>query len=290
MSVPVRTTVSAVLIALSCLLAPCGALAAWAAYGLADTDRYVTAMAPLSADPDVRAAVADGLGAQVLAELGRRLGPQAGQVRATVAPLVRDAARSFTRTETFRVAWDATNRAVHTAVLRALRDDRPGTGPVTVDLTPVAARVQARLTGAPVPARTVITVLPAREVPGLRKGYHVLDTAALWLPLAAVVFAVAGITVAACRRRALTATGLGTALGGALLAAAIALGRVLTLADLPPDLNGPAAGAVYDALTAPLRSASWLLLALGLTVATTAWLTGRRPSTEPPPEQERTRA
>ncbi|MCZ9339491.1 hypothetical protein NGM37_17110, partial [Streptomyces sp. TRM76130] len=53
-----RHSLSAVLIALGCLLAPCGAFAAWAAQTLSDTGRYVDAMAPLAADPRVRDAVA----------------------------------------------------------------------------------------------------------------------------------------------------------------------------------------------------------------------------------------
>jgi hypothetical protein len=272
----VRNALSAALIALACLLVPFGTLAAWAAYGLADTGRYVAAMAPLASHPDVRNAVAVTVGDGILAEA------DVGRARGTVGPFVHDAVRSFTGTETYRTAWDATNRTVHDAVLRALRDDRAAGRAVTVDLAHVTARVKAQLAADNVPlaqripvVHTAVAVLPADEVDRLRKGYHVLDVAAFWLPLGAVVFALTGIAVAACRRRAVTATGLGTALGGALLALAVALGRRLTVADLPDELNRPAAGAVYDALTTTLRTASWLLIALGLTVAAASWLTGR---------------
>ncbi|MEU3662109.1 hypothetical protein AB0E77_20495 [Streptomyces sp. NPDC032940] len=297
-----RSALSAVLIALACLLAPCGTLAAWAAYGLGDTGRYVAAMAPLATDPDVRDAVADTVGDGVVNEVG------AGSLHTPVRLYVEDATRSFTRTEAYRAGWDAANRAVHTAVLHALRDERTAGRPVTVDLAPVTARVRSTLVRDDVPMarripvlHTEVTVLPAHEVDRLRKGYHVLDVAAFWLPLAAVVFAVAGIALAACRRRALTATGLGTAVGGVLLALAVLLGRRLTLAELPGAVDAPAAGAVYDALTATLRTASWLLVALGLTVAAASWLTGRYghllrrrrpptgPAAEPAPRPTRTR-
>lgn len=102
-----------------------------------------------------------------------------------------------------------------------------------------------------------------------------LHTAGFWLPLAAVLCGAAGITVAACRRRAVTATALGTALGGAFLGLAVAIGRRLTLDDLRDPAHRPAAAAVYDALTATLRTASWLLLVLGLTAAAITWLTRR---------------
>ncbi|MEV7976523.1 hypothetical protein [Streptomyces sp. NPDC086519] len=270
---------SALLIALACLLLPFGALAAWAAYGLVDTGQYVSTMAPLADDPDVRDAVADTVGDGIMREVdvGRPM-------RGTVAPFVREAVRSFTQTRAFRLAWDAGNRATHDAVLSALQSEREEA--VTVDLAPVTAQVRDQLTQDHVPLaaripvqHTAVAVLPAAELDRLRKGFHVLEVAGFWLPVAAVVFAVGGIALAVRRRRAVTATALGTALGGALLGLALAIGRRLTLDDLPPDVSHPAAAAVYDALTSTLRTVSWLLLALGLTVAAAAWSSGRlRPS------------
>jgi len=274
-----RSALSAALIALACLLAPFGALAAWAAYGLADTGRYVTTMAPLAADPAVRDAIADTVGAGIMHEVTRRA--DAGPMPAATRPFVRDAVRSFTRTEAFRAAWDTGNRTVHDAVLTALRD-QADRADVTVDLAPVTAQLKRQLSADHVPLaagipveHTRVAVLPAQELDRLRKGFHVLEVAGFWLPLAAVVFAVAGIALAACRRRALTATALGTALGGAALGLAVALGRHLTLTDLPDETHRPAAAAIYDALTTTLRQTAWLLLALGLTVAVTTWLTAR---------------
>lgn len=274
-----RNALSAALIALSCLLVPFGALAACVTYGLADTGRYVTAMAPLAADPAVQGAVADSVEAGILDEVDDRLeassaAPEPGGVR----PFVDDAVRSFTRTEAFHTAWDAGNRAVHDAVLRALRDDRERA--VTVDLAPITAQVKRRLTddhvllARRIPVEhTEVPVLPADEVARLRKGYDVLEVAGFWLPVSAAVLAAAGIAVAACRRRAVTATALGTALGGAFLALAVAIGRRLTLADIGEAAHRPAAGAIYDALTQTLRTVSWLLVVLGLTVALACRLT-----------------
>ncbi|GLP65951.1 hypothetical protein TUSST3_25710 [Streptomyces sp. TUS-ST3] len=245
----VRGALSAALIAVACLLVPFGAPAAWAAYGLADPGRYVSAMAPPAADPAVRDAMED-------------------EVDGPLRPFVHD----FARTPAFPAAWDAGNRAVHDAVLSALRDD--SRREVTVDLAEVEHRLAYEHVSLDLP-RTRVAVLPAAELDRLRKGYDVLEVAGFWLPVTAAALAAAGIAVAACRRRALTATALGTALGGALLGLAVAVGRRLTLTDLPDPVRRPAAGAVYDALTATLRTVSWLLVALGLTVALSCWLTGR---------------
>lgn len=270
----VRSALSTVLIVLACLLAPLGALSTWAIYGLGDSARYEATMAPLAADADVRDAIATGVTDGILREVHVR-----PRLQGPVNHFVRDAVRSFTETEAYRTAWEAANLAAHEAVMRALREDREGA--VTVDLAPVTERVKRRLADDHMPLagripveHTEITVLEAEDMARLRKGFHVLEVAGFWLPMASVVFAAAGIVVAVCRRRAVLATGLGTALGATLLGVAITVGRRLTLDDLPPDVSRTAAGAVYDALTETLRFVCWLLLAVGLTVALTAVLVG----------------
>ncbi|MDF3149360.1 hypothetical protein, partial [Streptomyces sp. T21Q-yed] len=214
-----RNALSAALIALSCLLVPFGVLAAWVTYGLADTGRYVTAMAPLAADPAVQGAVADTVGAGITQEVDRRLAetPASPELR-TMRPFVHDAVRSFTRTEAFRTAWDAGNRALHDALLSALQDGRDR--PVTVDVAPITAQVKHQLIDDHVSLahripveHTEVPVLPAHRLDRLRKGYDVLEVAGFWLPVSAAVLAATGIAVSVCRRRAVTATALGTALG-----------------------------------------------------------------------------
>ncbi|MFC9844088.1 hypothetical protein ACFWFF_30885 [Streptomyces sp. NPDC060223] len=294
MSHRARSALSAALIVLACLLTPLGALSAWALYGIGDTARYEATMAPLAADADVRDAIAAGVTDGIMREVHVR-----PRMQGPVNSFVRDAVRSFTQTEAYRTAWEAANKAAHDAMMRALRDDSEG--PVTVDLATVTERVKRQLTDDHMPfadripvEHTEVTVLGAEELVELRKGFHVLEVAAFWLPAASVVLTLAGILVAVCRRRAVLATGLGTALGAALLGLAIAVGRRLTLSDLPPGVSYTAAGAVYDALTSTLRLACWLLLALGVTVATAALLTGayarhrRRAAQAPAPAEEAT--
>ncbi|MFD5078808.1 hypothetical protein [Streptomyces sp. NPDC058371] len=275
MSLRVRSALSAVLIALACLLAPVGTLAMWATYEIGDSGRYEATTAPLATDPAVREAIAaattDGIMREV--EVGPRL-------RRPVRSFVHEAVRSFTQTPAFHTAWDAANQAAYDAVMRALRDDRERA--VTLDLAPVTEQVKRQLTHDHVPfanripvEHTEITVLRPADLTEFRKGFHVLEFAGFWLPVATVVLAVAGVLVAVCRRRAVVATGLGTALGAGLLAVAIAVGRRLTLAGLPSDVSHAAAGAIYDTLTTTLRSVSWLLLGLGLVVALGALLTER---------------
>ncbi|MFE9836224.1 hypothetical protein ACFYP4_13985 [Streptomyces sp. NPDC005551] len=275
MSQRARSALSAVLIVLACLLAPAGALASWATYEIGDGGRYEAVTAPLATDPAVREAIAaattDGIMREV--EVTPRL-------RSPVRSFVHSAVRSFTRTPAFHVAWDTANQAAYDAVMRALRDDDERT--VTLDVAPVAAQVKRQLTADHVPfahripvGHAEITVLRSAELARLRKGFHVLEIAGFWLPAVTVALAVAGVLVAVCRRRAVVATGLGTALGAALLAVAVAVGRRMTLSGLPADVSHAAAGAIYDTLTGTLRTVSWLLLAFGLALALGALLTER---------------
>lgn len=275
-----RGVVSAVLTVLACLLVPVGALALWATYEIGDRERYEAVTAHLATDPDVREALAEAVAEGILREV--RVRPP---LRDPVRQFTHDAARSFTQTEAFRAAWHTANRAAHDAVLGAVRQGGAAGGeaaPVTLDLAPVSERVKRQLVRDHVPfahripvAHTEFTVLSADELVRLRKGYRVLEVAAFWLPVGAFALAAGGILIATHRRRAICATGLGTALGGAFLGMAVALGRHLTLTDLPPNVSPAAAGAIYDTLTATLRTVTWSLLALGLTVAAAAWLTGR---------------
>ncbi|MFH8608684.1 hypothetical protein ACH4D5_14520 [Streptomyces sp. NPDC018029] len=270
----VRPALSAVLLVLACLLVPFGALSAWAKYEIGDRDSYVATMAPLASDPAVRAAVADAVTDSVMKEI------DVGPLRGAVESFVRDAVRSFTETGAYRTAWKAANRGAHDAVQSALNDD--SNGEVTIDLAPITEQIKRQLEDDGVPfaskipvKHTEITVLESEDLGRLWKSFHTLQVAGVWPAVAAAVLAVAGVLLAARRRRAVTATALGMALTAAVLAAAVATGRALTLDDLPPDISRDAAGAVYDALTETLRVTAWVIIATGLVVALAMWLLPR---------------
>ncbi|MBW5485552.1 hypothetical protein [Streptomyces bambusae] len=269
-----RTFLSAVLVALVVLLVPTSAVAYWADRELGDTDRYSAAMAPLARNPAVQEVVVTQATRAISGQID--VGPFQGGVEELIA----EALRSFAGTPAYRTAWDAANRAAHTAFLHALTT---GDGnAVTVDLAPVVAEVKAELVADGVPFADRIPethvsaeVMEYDNLGALRKGFRMLRTAGIWLPLLTVAAAVAAVAVAVRRRRAVMATGLGLALGGVLLWAAVALCRRISLDDLPADISRPAAEAVYDALTAFLRTTAWVVLVIGLGAALAAWLAGR---------------
>ncbi|MEU5999761.1 hypothetical protein ABZ837_18270 [Streptomyces sp. NPDC047197] len=277
-----RRPLSAALLVIAVLLVPLGALSTWAKYEIEDADQYVATMAPLASDPDVRDAVSGAVTDSVMKEI------DVGPLQGTVESFVRDAVKSFTETKAFKAAWNAANRAAHDAVQDALSDRSDG-GAVTIDLAPITEQVKRQLTDDGVPfadnipvTHTEVTLMESSDLGPFGKGFHMLQVAGLWLPCAAVVLAVAGILLAVHRRRAVVRTALGAALAGAVLAAAVVVGRGLTLDDLPKDVSRAAAGAVYDALTSSLSVAAWVILGVGLAVALAAWLLRRRGSPAPP--------
>lgn len=269
-----RTFLSAVLIALVALLVPASAVAYWADHELGNADRYTAAMSPLATDPAVQNLV--------VTQAGRALSEQidAGPFQGGLDTLLGEALRSFVGTPAYRTAWDAANRAAHAAFFEALTTGHGDA--VTIDLAPVIAQVKDDLVGNGVPfadripvTHVSVKVMEYDDLGSLRKGFRMLQVAGVWLPLLTVVLAGTAIAVAVRRRRAVLATGLGLAAGAVLLWAAVALCRRLTLDDLPADIDRGAAEAVYDALTAFLRTTAWVVLAVGLAAALAAWLMGR---------------
>ncbi|MFI8101395.1 hypothetical protein [Streptomyces sp. NPDC086023] len=275
----VRAVWSAVVIALLAVLVPLGAVAVWADRVLGDEEEYVVVMAPLAEDGAVRGAVARG----AASALARQI--EAGPVEAGAERLLGEATSSFVGTEAFRTAWNAANRAAHTAFTDALDGGSGDT--VTVDLAPVVAEVKADLTADGVPfvdripvARTAITVMEYENLGTLRRGFHVLQNAGVRLPAVTLLLLGASVVFTRRRRALLVAAGTGFAAGGLLLAGAVSVCRRLTLDDLPADVDRAAAGVVYDALTAFLRTGAWAVLGAGLVLALGAWLSGRLPSRE----------
>ncbi|MET9668930.1 hypothetical protein ABZY19_26735 [Streptomyces sp. NPDC006475] len=265
-----RSVLTAVLIVLVALLTPLSALAVWADREIGDTDSYVTAMEPLAADPDVQNAVADRITAEVMKKI------DAGPLQQGVENLVHEAVISFAGTDAYRIAWNTVNRAAHTAVEQALTSDDVDTA--SIDLAPVIEQVKQQLSDEGVPfadqvpaGNTRITILDADKLGAAREIFADLQFWGVRLPVVTLLLAAAAVVLAQRRLNALALLGAALAIGGALLRLALTIGRGLALDDLPPDVDRPAAEAVFEALTATLRVTSWWLLGAGAVLALTCY-------------------
>ncbi|MBM7437817.1 hypothetical protein JOC24_001200 [Streptomyces sp. HB132] len=272
---PVRTylsaALSAVLLVLLTVLVPVSALSAWVDLELDDTDRYLAAVSPLASDPDVRSTVATLVTDEAMKNI------DVGPLQETVGQFLHETALSFTTTEAFRRAWDSANRAAHREVTAALHGDDGQA--VTIDLAPVIAEVKKELVGNGVPfadripvRETSITVLSPDRADDLRSSFRWLRYCSIWPAVGTVLLLVLVLGLTLLRgglRACLTAAavaGAGLLLGTALLRIAVAVGRARVL-DQVPGTDRAGAAAVYDALTASLRTTVWIVLLVGAVLA-----------------------
>ncbi|MFJ3527555.1 MULTISPECIES: hypothetical protein [unclassified Streptomyces] len=276
----ISTALSAVLLVLLAVLVPLSALSAWVDLEIDDTDRYVAAVAPLASDPDVQNTVADLISDEAMKQI------DVGPLGDTVRGFLHQAVRSFTTTDAFQAAWNAANRTAHEAVTAAL-DGGSGES-VTIDLAPVTEQVKQNLLDNGVPfadripiEHTDIQIVSADRADQLRQSFRWLRAASIWPAVGTLVFALLAVVLAWVRggpgRRgsalaALAATavaGTGFAAGALLLRGALAYARNRVLAEVPGNETDGAA-AVYDALTASLRTTVWIVFGTGLALAVCA--------------------
>ncbi|MFJ6853808.1 hypothetical protein ACIQM3_25320 [Streptomyces sp. NPDC091271] len=262
---------SAVLLVVLALLVPVSALSAWVDLELDDTDRYLAAVSPLASDADVRETVATLVTDEAMKNI------DVGPLQDTVEQFLHESALSFTTTEAFRRAWDSANRTAHQTVTASLHGDDGQA--VTIGLAPVIEEVKKELVSSGVPfadripvRETSITVLSADRADDLRSSFQWLRYCSVWPAVATVVLLVLVLGLTLVRgglHAGLTASALaggGLVLGAGLLRIAVAAGRDRVL-DQVPGTDRDGAAAVYDALTASLRTTVWIVLLVGAVLA-----------------------
>ena len=304
-----RTTTATVLIVIACLLAPLSVVAVWARSQVNDTNRYVATVAPLAHNPAVQKAVADDITNEIFADIDVNtltsealsaltktgLPPElANQLQGLSSPIA-NGVKGFTGSQiekivasaAFATAWEQANRAAHQALVTALTGKGNGSvtvknGTVTLNLGPFIGQVKQRLEaqgfGLASKIPTVnksFVIFQSKDVSKIQRGYRLLNTLGIWLPILVLLLLGAGILATANRRRGFIAAGLGLAGGMLLLGLALALIRPVYLNAVPADSLPPdAAAAVYDALLKFLRVALRTVLLFGLIVAAGAFFTG----------------
>ncbi|WP_407551578.1 hypothetical protein QOM21_18755 [Streptomyces sp. Pv4-95] len=284
---PGRALGGGVLLLIATLMVPLSLAAVWARTELTDTDRYVSAVAPLAANAAVQDAIVDDVTDGVMAHI--RLDGLLKAIPRAERPALRQRftrgirefvdkqVRQVVTGRAFPTVWSGVHRNAHQALDGTLTAS--GNAPVTLDLTPIIERVKHQVAanglGIDVARRvprmgTEIVLLHSPDVPRARTAYQAVRVAALLMPPAAALCLLAGLLLARRRRRALICTGLGCAAATALLAAALALVRARAVDALPAVVSRPAAEAFADALTGSLRTAVWLLLGAALLTAALA--------------------
>ncbi|WP_412075777.1 hypothetical protein ACLF6K_07900 [Streptomyces xanthophaeus] len=294
---------AALLIVIGCVLAPLGAVAAWASSQVGDTDRYVRTVAPLASDPDVQAAAAtrvtdavmehidvpallEGAAPADRPRLEKALGALGNSLENAVRSFVHDTSQDIIASDAFERIWTEANRRIHATVVKALTGSGGGAvkidnDSVTLDLAPVVDQVKQRLVdegmtaAAKIPqVHTDFTVLRADDIGRVRTGFRLLQIAGDWLPVLSVLLVAAGVLLSRHRRRVLVTAALAFAFATLLLGVGLTVFRVVYLNALPDSVSQPAAGSIYDAMTRYLRTTVRMTVVLGVVIALAAWLTG----------------
>ncbi|MBD5785665.1 hypothetical protein IF650_05685 [Cellulosimicrobium terreum] len=305
-----RAVACVVLITIGALLAPVGAVAAWAQRELTDTERYVETVGPLASDPVVQSAVAGRLTQAVMSRIDvgallddvvggledNDIAPRATRaLSALEAPLtsgvesfVRSAADRLVQSDAFEEAWVQANRVAHQQLVAVMRGD-DGTvlqvgqdGQLTIELSGMIDLLKQRLVdrgldvAANIPeVNASFTIVQTSQLVHVQNRYGQLVLLTTWLPWVALGLLAAGVLVANHRSRALVVAGLSLAAAMVLLAVALALARGLYLDALTGQVARlDAAEIVFDQVVAFLRNTLRTVGVLGLVLALVAYLAG----------------
>ena len=304
----VRATGSVVLIVIASLLSLLAVISVWAHDQVTDTDRFVSAMAPLAKDPDVQAALANRITAAVseqvdlnavvdqlsqgaaeqgvpprLAELIKGL---SGPLSDALTNLIHGVAERVVTSDAFATIWTDAVRAGHASMTKALTGEGGGLvqlkkDEVTIDIGPAVERVKTALVdagfapAARIPAvHTDFVVFSSPDIAKIKGGFRLLEILGNWMPVIAVLVAAAGVYTAVHRRRALIGACIGVAAAMLVLGVALAVFRSYFLDHLPSDASPGAAGAVFDALVMFLRTTVRAVGVLAVVVALGAFFSG----------------
>lgn len=289
---------AAVLIVLSCVLAPLTVTAIWLRNQLLDTDRYVDTVAPLASNPAIIDTAATNITNTLFSRLDveheiedalpKRAKFLASPLSAGIRTVTEQVAERALESEAFQTIWENANRVAHNQVEAALTGGgkiiATKDGHVTLDLSAVVDEVRSLLHDRGI---TIFDSIPINKLAlrfelfdasGLgeaQTGVKVLNTLAWTLPFAVFGLLGVGLWLSSHRRRTLLRWGVGTAIAMAVLAAGIGFGRSLYLdAVVGPTLPHDAAAAAFDTLVRFLRQGLRFVLAAGLVVALAAWITG----------------
>lgn len=305
-----RTIVSATLIVVGLVLAPVAVLGSWVRAELVDTDRFVQTLAPLAAEESVQDFITDrtttvidenlnltGVVGDMFAGIAGLDLPPTAQVAvaqleapavAGVESLISSGVQRVVGSEQFVQIWESVLRETHTRSIAVIQG-QPGTavtladdGTVALDVGVVVSAVRDALIAngvtiaESIPAiSSSVPLLQNDSLAGIRTGYQLAVGVGTWLPWVAFGALVLGVALA--RRRIVVASRAGAWLAVSLgvLAAALAIGRMLFIGAVSPAvMPATTADVIFEQLTSLLVPTVVALIVFGVLVAVGAWIAG----------------
>lgn len=302
-----RGPLATILIVLGCLLAPLSVLAVWSSNQISNTDRYVQNVAPLINQPAVQRALTDELTTQITrqlnvqaltkqaaGELSKRGLSRLGTILSSFSGSIASGVQGFVHSTVARVVaspaaarlWVQANRIAHTELVKVLSGQasalKVSNGQVVISLGPLIKQTERNLADR---GLTIATKLPpinptfalfsAKYLVQAQSAYRLLNTLRWVLPIAAIIFLLAGVYVARRHLRALVGVGLGLAASMVVLAIALAILRTTYLNSVANTaIPADAAAVTFDTLIRYIKDGLRMLLVLGLVIAFAGFFTG----------------
>lgn len=240
------------------------AVASWTWSQVMDTDNFVSTMAVVIEQPEVRDEIAASIVTSVVGD---------ADVPAPVVALLTDGARLAVASQEFARYWELANRSLHETLRRQIVSDAPiETLVARIDLTAEVDAVLERIGGidpqlaAVLPERapeTTIEIADTGRLDDIRGAVSGLDRLADTTPWVAGVFLVVATLFSGLRRRALRVPAIALVLTGPVIYA-IGWAVPWVVRRLVDDRFDAPADAVTRHMTASLGGRAWQVLFVGL--------------------------
>jgi hypothetical protein len=293
-----RRALVAVLVVVSCILAPLSVISIWTRNQLLDTNRYVENVKPLASNPAILDAAAaeatntlfDSIDVEQEAKdaLPDKAQFLAGPLTTALRTFTETAALRALESDQFQEVWVRANTRAHDQVEAALTGGgkviSTKNGKVTVDLSAILLQVRELLDERGitifdnVPINKLALKFELFDASGLEQaqsGVKLLNQLSYILPILLFVLLGFAIWLSPNRRRTIIRWGIGVTIAAAFFALLVAVGRGFYLdsvssASFPRD----ALAATWDTLIRFLRGGLRALMVIGVLVAFITWLTG----------------
>lgn len=304
------TVLATVLIIIGTILAPVALAASWAKIQLSDTDRFVSAFAPLADDPAVQAYITD----QVVALIDARVdiptltsdvidgitalgtGPRAtnalnglkGVAASGLESLVQSAVAKLVDSDAFATVWAQALRISHNQLENVMSNDSGSAvvvgsdGSIGIQLGPIVDQVKAALLAKNVTFANkiptvdkTITVVQSSNIPQARSLYNLAVALGNWLPWIALLFLTAGVLLA--RRKSVALIWAALSFGFIMLLTSIGvdIGQTIFIQSVSPSLlPAGVSDALWGAIFDGMQAIAAALVVLAAILVIVAWFAG----------------
>jgi len=269
-----RRILSWVFLILFCLAVPVALVTGWARLTVVNENVYVKTVGAAADDPDVQLGISRAVTTRVEERLAgdNPSATEALQSR-VVAEALGEVTRNVVASEEFHQTWEEANRKAHRFLASELTEG-PGQ-PVTLDLSPLLADIQAQVAAADVDVppnlaldaeALQIEVLDAATADRVRRGLMRLDLAFTTALVVALFSLILSVGLALDRLAAIGRAGFGLVIAMIGLMALMLVTQGWLTGQTGAD-GGVAIGAILDAISQGLRVSTIGLALLGLFVA-----------------------